>query len=75
LGHADLDVVDVVESGLLGPAVLGAISDAEPEYGPKEPRAAGRVADRDGGVIDAEKGADAVGVAPRSRYTSLRECE
>ena len=74
-GDADVDVVDVVEIGLFGPAVLGASSGAEPEDGPEESRAAGRVADRDGGVIDAKKGAGAVDGAPLSRDVSLRECE
>ena len=35
-GDADLDLVDVVESGLFGPAVLGASSGTEPEYRPEE---------------------------------------
>ncbi len=35
----------------------------------------GRVADRDGGVIDAEKGAGTVGDAPWSRDMSRREGE
>jgi len=68
-GDADVDVVDVVESGLSGSAVLGAGSGAEPEYGPEELRAPGGVAHRDGGVIDAEKGAGAVSGAPWSRDT------
>jgi pimeloyl-ACP methyl ester carboxylesterase len=74
-GDADVDVVDVVEVGLLGSAVLGASSGAEPEHGPEEPRAAGRVADRDSGVIDAEKGSGAVSPAPFSRDAPLREGE
>src|SRR6185312_14718892 len=65
----------VVETGLLGPAVLGASSGAEPEYRTEECRAAGRVANRDSGVIDAEKGGGAVSVAPFSRATPLRERE
>ena len=74
-GDADVDVVDVVEIGLFGPAVLGASSGAEPEYGPEESRAAGRVADRYGGVVDAEEGAGAVDGAPLSRDMSLPECQ
>ena len=74
-GDADVDVVDVIEFGLFGPAVLGATPGAEPEDGPEEPRAAGRVADRDGGVIDADKGAGAVGGAPLLPGRPLRECE
>ena len=54
-GNADVDVFDVVEIGLFGSAVLSASSGAEPEYGPEESRAAGRVANPDSGVIDAEE--------------------
>jgi len=75
LGNADVDVFDVVEIGLLGPAVLRASSRAEPEDRPEESRADGRVADRDRGVIDAEEGASAVGVAPFCRAMSVRERE
>ena len=74
-GDADPDSVHVVQIGLFGPAVLGAGSGAAPECRPEESRAAGRVADRDGGVIDAEKGAGAIDGAPFPRYTSLREGE
>jgi hypothetical protein len=72
---ADVNVVDVVEVGLLGPAVTSASSEAEPEHGPKEPGADGRVANCDSGVIDAEEGAGTIGVAPFTRYTSVGECE
>jgi hypothetical protein len=70
-GDADVNVVDVV---LFGPAVLGLDSDAEPEYRSEEPGAAGRAADRDGGVIDAGERVG-VSVAPFSRGTCLGECE
>lgn len=63
-GDADVHVVDVIEIGLFGPAVLCATRGAEPEDGPEEPGAAGRVADRDGGVIDPDKGAGTVAGAP-----------
>jgi hypothetical protein len=72
---AHVDALDVVEIGLLGPAVLGASSGAEPEYGPEESRAAGRVADRDRGVIDAEEGAGTVADPPGFRDLPAREGE
>lgn len=62
---------DVTPTGLFGPAVLGAASGAEPEDRPEESRAAGRVADCDGGVIDTQKRAGTV--APCSRDGSCRE--
>ena len=34
-GDADVDVLNAIESSLFAPAVLGAGSRAEPEYGPK----------------------------------------
>ena len=74
-GDPDVDVVDIVQIGLLGPAVLGPGSWAEPEYRPEEFRAASRVADRDSGVIDAKKGTGAIGGAPLPRDAPLRECE
>ena len=74
-GDADVDVVNVVEFGLLGLAVLGPGSCAEPEYRPEEFHAASRVADRDSGVIDAKKGTGAIGGAPLPRDAPLRECE
>jgi hypothetical protein len=73
-GDADVNVVDVVDVVLFGPAVLGLDSDAEPEYRSEEPGAAGQVADRDGGVIDAGERVG-VSVAPFSRGTCLGECE
>jgi len=72
---ADVDVVDVIEIGLFRPAVLGATCGAEPEDGPEKSRAAGRVADRDGGVINPDKGAGTVAGAPWSRDVSRREGE
>jgi len=70
---ADVDVVHVVEVGLLGPAVTSASSEAEPEHGPKEPGVDGRVANCDGGVIDAEEGAGTVGVAPFTWCASVMQ--
>jgi hypothetical protein len=74
-GDADVDVLDVVESGLFRPAVLGAGAYREPEYGAEESRAAAQVAHRDSGVVDAEERAGTVRAAPGRRDASRRECE
>ena len=63
-GDADVDAVDVVQGFLLGPAILRGAGHAEAEYRAEECRAAGQVADRDGGVIDAQEAARAARVPP-----------